>query len=412
MNEVIRNTGTKTAAEWAIHPPLNDDQYVDTRIYTDPAIFSEEIEKIWKKVWYIACHESELPEVYDYRTFSIANTPIVITRGEDGSIRAFLNACPHRGNVIVRRPAGSFRNADPSGNPKHMTCLFHGWQWDTMGRCVEIPRCKNGYQDRYAKKDAALREIKSETAYGGFVWINLDDNCQPLGDYIGHAMDCYEVALRPELEVFHYHRAVLKTNYKLWHDTNSEFYHDYMHYHNRATGMMQPGYFERKYHCFANGHASVDGMTIKYDSYEGFSSRKTGWPGVPQDGWLLVDLFPGATYNLRGSALRIDTVTPLAPDKVIIEFRGLGLKDDTPEQRAARIKDHNTIWGPFGRNLPEDLLGIIGQGVAMKRGGTGSKFVLHGRIEDEFIHDEIGMRHYYAEWSRRLDRPTHDPRHD
>ena len=49
------------------------------------------------------------------------------------------------------------------------------------------------------------------------------------------------------LEVFHYHKAIVNTNYKLWHDTNSEFYHDYMHYFNRVTGMLQPGYFDRKY---------------------------------------------------------------------------------------------------------------------------------------------------------------------
>lgn len=409
MTEIIRNSGTKNAAEWMHAPQLDSNQYVDTRIYTDPQIFNEEIEKIWRKVWYVACHESELPEVYDFRTYSIGNAPLIITRGEDGKIRAFLNACPHRGNVIVRRPAGSFRDADPSGNPKHMTCLFHGWQWDTTGRCVEIPRCKDGYQARFSKKDAGLREVKCETAYGGFVWVNLDDNCEPLEDYIGDAMQCYEEALSIPLEVFHYHRAVLNTNYKLWHDTNSEFYHDYMHYHNRATGMMQPGYFQRKYRCFRNGHAVVDSMTIKYDAYKGFGSRKAEWPGVPRDGWLMVDLFPGTTFNLRGSALRIDTVTPLAPNKVLIEFRGLGLKNDTPEIRAERIQDHNTIWGPFGRNLPEDLLGIVGQGVAMRKDGAGSRYVLHGRLEDDFIHDEVGMRHYYAEWSRRVGRPAHSP---
>ena len=58
------------------------------------------------------------------------------------------------------------------------------------------------------------------------------------------------------LEVFHYHKAIVNTNYKLWHDTNSEFYHDYLHYFNRVTGMLQPGYFERKYTGYPNGHAS------------------------------------------------------------------------------------------------------------------------------------------------------------
>ena len=170
------------------------------------------------------------------------------------------------------------------------------------------------------------------------------------------------------LEVFHYHKAIVNTNYKLWHDTNSEFYHDYLHYFNRVTGMMQPGYFDRKYTGYPNGHASVGSMTIKYDAYEGGKERGVGWPGLAPGGWILIDIFPAMTYNLRTSVLRMDTSIPLGPNKLLIEFRGLGLKSDTPEERAERVRDHNTIWGPFGRNLHEDLLAVHGQGRAMRPG--------------------------------------------
>ena len=86
----------------------------------------------------------------------------------------------------------------------------------------------------------------------------------------------------------------------------------------------------------------------------------------------------------------------------MIEFRGYGLKKDTPEERATRIKHHNTIWGPFGRNLHEDLIGVTGQGVSMSE-GTERRHILHGRHENHTIHDEVGMRHYYAEWGKYLD---------
>jgi methanesulfonate monooxygenase large subunit len=208
------------------------------------------------------------------------------------------------------------------------------------------------------------------------------------------------------LDVFSYHRAVVSTNFKFWHDTNSEFYHDYMHYHNRQTSMLQPSYWEREYVPFPNGHAQVGDQIVKYEAYEGFKGRDLSFPGLPKNGWKMVDLFPGFTYNLRGSALRIDTVLPLAPNKTIIEYRGLGLKHDTPEDRLQRVHDYNTIWGPFGRNLHEDLMGVTGQGRAIGRGQT---FILHGREEQNKIHDEIGMRHYYAEWSRRMGRPASDP---
>ena len=101
-------------------------------------------------------------------------------------------------------------------------------------------------------------------------------------------------------------------------------------------------------------------------------------------------------------------MTPLAPDKVMIEFRGLGLKSDTPEIRKARIEHHNTIWGPFGRNLHEDLLAVTGQGASMHPSAE-SRRILHGRHENETIHDEHGMRHYYDEWGRWMDRLPSDP---
>jgi methanesulfonate monooxygenase large subunit len=172
--------------------------------------------------------------------------------------------------------------------------------------------------------------------------------------------------------------------------------------------MLQPGYFERKYTGFPNGHATVGSMQIQYDKYEGSKERAVGWPGMARGGWYMVDLFPGMTYNLRTSVLRIDTAIPLGPNEVLIEFRGLGLKRDTAEERAQRVFDHNTIWGPFGRNLHEDLLGVHGQGRAMRQ-GTDSRWVLQGREENSTIHDEVGMRHYYAEWSRRMGRPAYDP---
>jgi len=54
------------------------------------------------------------------------------------------------------------------------------------------------------------------------------------------------------------------------------------------------------------------------------------------------------------------------------------------------------------------LRGVHGQGRAMRE-GTDSRWVLHGREENSTIHDEIGMRHYYAEWSRRIGRKAFDP---
>ncbi len=394
---------SRNQTQWTQRPHLPSSHYVDPAIYFDEEIFKEEREKIFSKVWQLAIHESEIPNPNDYRTYQHpAGRELVIVRGEDMKIRSFYNICPHRGNLIAY---------EPSGNAKRLVCIFHQWAFDTKGDCIDIPRGKEGYQDRLCEDDVGLKEVRTEVAYGGFVWVNVDDNCGPLSDHIGHALDYMLPELESEpLDVFWYYQARLKTNFKLIHDTNSEFYHDYLHYHNRITGMMKPdsGYFQRKYEAFPNGHASVGSMKVDYESYKGGGHSSLGWPELPPMGWKLVDLFPCITFNLRTSVLRIDSYIPVGPNELILEFRALGLKSDTPEIRAQREKDAATIWSPFGRNLHEDLLASSGQGIAMTA-DSDPMYVLHGREENQTIHDEIGMRHYLEEWSRRMGRSSSDP---
>src|SRR3712207_161423 len=214
-----------------------------------------------------------------------------------------------------------------------MTCIFHAWSFDSKGNCVGLPREKAGYCSNgdcsITRDDLGLREVKTRVAYGGFVYVNLDDESGPLEEHIGGALDSMieEIDTEP-LEVFSYHRAVINTNYKLWHDTNSEFYHDYLHIHNRLTSMKQEVYFDRKMIPFPNGHAEDGSHEVHYEAYEGGgkSREEAGFPGMKGNAWYLIDLFPGYTYNLRASVLRVDSQIPLGRNKTIIEYRSLGLK--------------------------------------------------------------------------------------
>ncbi len=391
---------TRTAANWTAAPKFPSTHYVDRRVYTDEELFREEKEKIFSATWILACHESELAQPYDYRTFQHpAGTSLVMVRGEDAQVRTFYNLCPHRGNTLVR---------DPAGNARALTCIFHAWTFDCRGNCTGIARRKDGYQDRLDARDVGLRAVRTERGPGGFFWVNMSDEGPSLAEFLGDALGVLSPHLREPLEVFHFQRVRLHTNYKLWHETNSEFYHDFIHYFNRVTGMQQPGYFDRKYVAFPNGHVSVGSMQVRYDRYEGGQAR-IGWPGLDTGGWILVDVFPGMTFNLRTSVLRIDTAIPVGPNEVIVELRGLGLARDTKEERALRVRDHNSIWGPFGRNLHEDFLAVTGQGKGLAARSPEGGYFLHAREENMTIHDEGGLRHFYAEWGRRMGRSAADP---
>lgn len=404
-------TSGRTAEQWSAKPPLSDAQVVDTRIYTDPGIFDEEVEKIWSKVWLPVCHESELPERLDYRTSGLAgNKPIVVVRGEDNQIRTFLNICPHRNNLVVRLPAGSLKKAEPSGNANHMTCMYHGWQFNAKGQCVDIPRHAAGYQERICKEGVGLRQIRTEVGYGGMVWVNLDDNCGSLSDFVGKSLDQMIEQLDTEpLEIFHYQKGIVRCNYKLFFDTSREFYHDYLHFHNRQTSMIKPGYFDQKYSTFPNGHSVSGFAPPDYTSHTGAETRLLSFPGLPKNGWRHTTLFPASAYNIRTSCLRINVMIPLNDRETLVEIRGLGLKRDTPEERAQRERDYVSVWGPFGWNLHEDLLCAQVQTQAIKR-GSGAQWNLMAREEDSKVHDEVCVRTYYAEWSRLMGRSHASPK--
>ena len=121
----------RTGVDMERPPNLPATHYIDNRIYSDPTIFEEERDKIFGKIWNLVCHESEVTNVYDFRTLEVAGTPIVVTHGCDGQIRSFLNACSHRGAKVVRAL---------SGNESSFICPFHLWSYDTLGACISVTR--------------------------------------------------------------------------------------------------------------------------------------------------------------------------------------------------------------------------------------------------------------------------------
>ncbi|WP_438996131.1 FAD-dependent oxidoreductase [Candidatus Puniceispirillum sp.] len=369
-------------------PTINDQQetnkskaphsdWIDQKIFSDSNISTEEQQKIFKNIWVPVCHESELPEPYDFRTSSIGNENIIILRAADNKVHAYLNVCPHRGMLIERRPQGTFLEGQASGNPKRITCMFHAWQFDMKGNCVYVAREKEGYQDRFSKDEAGLRRLRCEIKYGGFVWVNMNDKPSvSLDDWVGAPLKVLAGALDDEpLEVFHYHKEILNTNYKLNHDRTIKFHQDFMKQADDSS--VTP---TRK-NDYEFGHAVAGTFGEGGNGQDGLT-----FPKMKPGQWFMVDLFPGFNFSLHGSALSVSTITPLGPDEVMIEYRGLGLKSDSDEARSARVKHHNKIWGPF------------------KIGGS----AVNASEAGDTAPNENALRQYYNEWGRWMKRNPED----
>jgi methanesulfonate monooxygenase subunit alpha len=394
------NVMSRNSTEWARPPALPDDHYVSSLVYSDESLFQEEQEKIMRKTWRFACHETEVPEVGDYRTFDHAGYPLLVIRGDDMKIRTFINTCPHRSATIAR---------GPSGNAKTLTCFFHLWSFDTHGNCVSITR-DEGYETVDLKKeDCGLREVKTAHRLG-MVYVNLDDDSESFDDYIGNSFDMIEECMGTEpLEIFHFHKVNMQANWKQWHETNMELYHEWGHVVNRLTCIAADGYHDRLWNIHDNGHGTLEPLNVKYGNYKGWEDREDGClPGLEPGELRVVDLFPNTTIIVRATTVRIDTSTPIGPGLTRLESRGLGIKGESAEERTKRRNNYNEFWGPFGRNLSEDVFFV--EAVERSNREGAAKFGILARHENLLSQDDEIMRAYYNVWSRHMGRPASNPK--
>jgi methanesulfonate monooxygenase large subunit len=377
-------------------PKLPETHYLDNRIFTDESIFQEEQEKIFSKVWQFVCHESEVERPGDFRCVKVAGKPIVLVRGSDGNVRGFYNICRHRAAEVVRSEAG---------NATKFTCFYHHWTYDLQGNLRGISKPAGYEAVQLDKASLGLVPVRCEIL-AGLVFVCLDGETEPLRDFLGDITQGFLEALGTvPMEVFHFHKAVLRTNWKLWQDNNSERYHAMLHVANRKTlpwvlGKTSP----MKLRIMAKGHSGYwadDGGAVVDYAKGGYSSAAEGvLPGLRGDEMRVVNLFPDLMINIRSNVVRLDRMVPIDSGHTLVEWRGLGVRGDDDRMRAVRIRQHNLFWGPTGRNLPEDVLAVESQARAMHSDKV--RYSIIAREEDLNPTDDANIRAYYQEWRRRM----------
>jgi len=144
----------------------------DSEIYTSAAFVELEYQKLWRKVWQMACRLEDIPDVGDTHIYEIGDWSFLIVRLADNSIKGFYNSCLHRGRKLKTK----------GGKSKHFRCPFHGFAWEIDGEFKGAP-CKWDFP-QLKERDMRLPQVKLDT-WGGFVFINMDEDCQPLHEYLG-----------------------------------------------------------------------------------------------------------------------------------------------------------------------------------------------------------------------------------
>ncbi len=165
---------------------LSDQDLAEPLTYPVEAFVSREYaeaekELLWPKVWQMAGRLEDIPNVGDFFTYNVAEESIIILRSGEDTIRAFYNVCPHRGRQLIDTPdnMNSVR-----GNRQKFICGFHGWNFNLEGENTFILDKQDWKGVLDDKSMTCLSPVKVDT-WAGWIYINMDDDCEPLLNFIG-----------------------------------------------------------------------------------------------------------------------------------------------------------------------------------------------------------------------------------
>jgi phenylpropionate dioxygenase-like ring-hydroxylating dioxygenase large terminal subunit len=258
----------------------------------------------------ILLHSSELAAPGMCISHDGLGLPILLVRGPDGKVRAFLNVCRHRGNRLVDAPTGCASKA--------VVCPYHGWTYDLTGALIHVPH-REGFPS-LRSGESGLSPFRVEERCG-FVW-----GAAPAAGEL--EVDRFIDPVAEELEWFGFARQVqfkksertVAANWKLLVETFLEGYH-LKHLH-RDSGyrffLDNCGAFER-----AGPHARMAA-----------ARRSLLEPSGEQQVVDLVTptyhLFPASFVIAVGDTLMQWSFHPVAPDQTIWDFRMLLPPDADP----------------------------------------------------------------------------------
>jgi nitrite reductase/ring-hydroxylating ferredoxin subunit len=171
-----RSIGTTMNALTDTDRPISDRPVViGVEPYLSPEYARAEDRKLWGRVWQVACREEEIARVGDYLTYDIMEESIIVVRVAGDRIAAYYNVCQHRGRQLT----------EGCGNARRFVCKFHGWAWNLQGENVHA-LAREEWEGTLTDENLRLGAVRVET-WGGWVWINMDPQAEPLQDYLGTA---------------------------------------------------------------------------------------------------------------------------------------------------------------------------------------------------------------------------------
>jgi len=410
-------------------------------LYINQEIFQLEQTHFFANTWNYAGHESQIPDAGDWISNDIGGRPLLVVRQADGSIKAMMNRCAHKGSRLVSAPSGN--------TGKHFRCPYYAWTFKTDGSLLAIP-LRNAYENTRLNECESGRGLTGLThlrTYRGFIFLKINDAGPDFETYFGDSLSSIDnMADRSpqgELEIaggclrfMHQcnwkifvenlndtmhpmvaHESSAGTAKAMWADKPSDmekpmaieqfapFMSDYKFFDDMGIRTYDNG------HSFTGVHFSIHS---KYKAIPAYDQAMQARYGAEKTAAILGMARHNTVYypnlTIKGAIQSIRVVKPIAVDRTLIESWTFRLKGAPPELLQRTAMYNRLINSPFSVVGHDDLHAYKGIQAGLQ--ASGNEWVsLHRNFDESEMRggeittggtNELPMRNQYRNWSRYM----------
>jgi benzoate/toluate 1,2-dioxygenase alpha subunit len=401
---------------------------VHRSLYTDPELFELEIKHIWEATWIYIGHDSQIPNANDYLTTVIGRQPVIISRGGDGKLRGFINACSHRGATVCRKPQGSARI---------WSCPYHGWVYNNEGKLLDVKQEAEGaYPEHWSKDQYGLTPVPHVESYHGFIFASLNADVPDLETHLAAAapfLELFSTESTEGMEVLRGHSVYThRGNWKMQAENGVDGYHvEIVHaaYFSLLQQRMQRA-------AAASGKDDVKALQIdlgrtphgNYDLGNGhvmlwadvpnFRDRPLGFQyealiervGPLRAKWMVARLRHVLIYPnfilFDAVSTQLRSWQPIAVDQTEVHAYCIAPKGEPVDARERRVRQYEDFYGASGLATPDDLTefascqtGYAGRNAAWQEfdRGMARRIVGPDDVAREFGFDPVVSARHFAD---------------
>jgi len=218
--------------------------------YISPEFMARERDAVWAKTWLVAGLAQDVAEPGDFFVFDIEPESILVSRSNDGQVRAFYNVCQHRGARLV--------NVD-RGLQDSYTCPYHAWRYGNDGQLEYAPEA-----DRFSQglpcDQLSLKSLRVEN-WAGLIWVCMDSEAPSLDEYLGPIKALIEPYRAEEMRLIEDQTVQLACNWKAVFDNFGELYH-VEHIHPQHELIFDCPTSVSEFYDLGHTRVSINGFTV------------------------------------------------------------------------------------------------------------------------------------------------------